>query len=366
MYKTSNCSKKIEKQSLAGYGRHTKNILLKSMFLKYKGSKLPQKNRPNIRVRAIKYQLRSLVVKTETFPKYFGTIITYMNYCFPTDVRFHPSNFGSKKSHFSQFYCQIAQNRISKIEYCHRKQTWSYQLEERCPSSSHSPNTPHPATYLQSLAHPDATTLSLLLEKWFDDPKFPPSPQASPDPSLDTKTDSIGLPNHAPQFPTQNPQNSPQFHTQNFFPINLPTKNFLEPKIAVIEEPNWGEIKKNAYICMVEEYGYTESNRYKVCAFKHNKLLLELIGRSGIKIGSPLNGFQVLKHIVSGNWITYLKEVIRFKLDPGRNGVSLSEESLYLLDSGQKEIKREVKMFKKVYKDGNKIFLKIWTVFISG
>lgn len=117
---------------------------------------------------------------------------------------------------------------------------------------------------------------------------------------------------------------------------------------------------------MVEEYGYTESNRYKVCAFKHNKLLLELIGRSRIKIGSPLDGFQVLKHIVSGNWINYLKEVIRFRLDPRGNGVSLSEESLYLLDSGQKEIKREVKMFKKVYKDGNKIFHKIWTVFMSG
>jgi hypothetical protein len=363
MYTTSKSSKKIQKPSWAGPGIHTKSILLKSMFLKYKGSKLPKKNRPNIMVRAVNYQLRSLVKKTETYPKYFSTLITYMNYCFPTDVQFQPSNFGSKKSHFSQFYCQMSQNRISKIEYCHRKQTWTYRLEERSPSSSHDPNTPHLATYLQSLGYPDATTLSALLEKWFDYPKFNLTPQASPDSSLHTNTDSIGtLSNKA--YP-QTPHHTPQFPIQKSLPTNFPTQNSLEPKIEVIEKSNWGEIKKNAYICMVEEYGYTESNRYKVCAFKHNKLLLELIGRTRIKIGSPLDGFQVLKHITSGNWITYLKEVLRFRLDPTKNGVSLSEESLFLLDTAQKEIKREVKMFKKVYKDGDKIFHKIYTVFMS-
>jgi hypothetical protein len=78
-----------------------------------------------------------------------------------------------------------------------------------------------------------------------------------------------------------------------------------------------------------------------------------------------LEGFQVLKHITSANWITYLKEVLRFRLDPGKNGVTLSEESLHLLDSGHQEIRTTVKMFKKVYKQGNKIYHKIYTVFCT-
>jgi hypothetical protein len=139
----------------------------------------------------------------------------------------------------------------------------------------------------------------------------------------------------------------------------------LAHKLSVIEKPNWLEIKTNAHIYMVEEYNFTESKRYKVCAFKHNKLLLELIGRVRIKIGTPLEGFQVLKHITSRNWITYMKEMLRFRLDSTGNGVVLSEESLHLLDCSQKEIKTKVKMFKKVYKDGNKIFHKVYTVFIT-
>jgi hypothetical protein len=138
-----------------------------------------------------------------------------------------------------------------------------------------------------------------------------------------------------------------------------------DDKLPVTEKPNWREIKTNAYICMIEEYNYNDSTGYKARAFKHNKLLLELIGRVRIKIASPLEGFQVLKHISSRNWITYMKEVLRFRLDSTKNGVTLSEESLHLLDSSHKEIKTKVKMFKKVYKYGNKTRHKIYTVFIT-
>jgi hypothetical protein len=181
MYAISKCSKKIQKPVLTGSGIHSKNVLLKSMFLKYKGSKLPKKNRPNIGVRAVKYQLQYLVKKTENFPKYFSTLITYMNYCFPTEPRFQPSNFGSKKSHFSQFFCQIAKSRISKIEYCQQKQIWTYLLEERYPDSSYENDSLHLSSYLESLAHPDAITVGKLLEKWADYPKFVTDSRASLD-----------------------------------------------------------------------------------------------------------------------------------------------------------------------------------------
>jgi hypothetical protein len=265
------CSKKIQKPSSAGPVRHTKNILLKSMFLKYKGSKLPKKNRPNIRVRAVKYQLQYLVKKTETFPKYFGTLITHMNYCFPTDLNFKPSNFGSKKSHFSQFFCQMSKSRISKIEYCQRKQIWTYSLEERCPESSPENDSQHLTSYLASLAYPDAVTIGKLLEKWVYHPKFSSPSQASSPTLLQSPPSSIlTLSQQAflqpPSQPVEPSSQGTQLPAQPPLPTNLPLV------VPMTEETNCSEIKKNAYICMVEEYNYTESYRYKICAFKHNKL----------------------------------------------------------------------------------------------
>jgi hypothetical protein len=199
-----------------------------------------------------------MVKKSDIFVEQFKKLLTNSSFCFPTDPVHHPSNFSSKKSQFNQYFCQISNHRIHKVEYHQAKHTWSYMLEPRWPNLTIESDTFLINSYLESLQNEDAIIVRDLLQNWAEYPKnriTQTFPDPNPDTSLNTFDRKTAVLLENQMFPGES--------------LNSETSN----QLIELQESEISEIKDNAHICMIEEYDYTSANNYRLWGFKHNKLL---------------------------------------------------------------------------------------------
>lgn len=199
-----------------------------------------------------------MVKENDVFVEHFKKLLTHSSFCFPTDPVYHPSNFSSKKSVFIQYFSQVSNQRIRKVEYHQAKHEWSYMLEKRWPDITTDSDTFLINSYLESLQCEDAIIVRDLLQAWVDQPKNRIN-QIFPDPNPDTSLNS-------------NDRKTAGFLGNEVIPgesSNMGTA----VEMYGLQESEISEIKDNAYICMTEEYDYNSANNYSLWGFKHNKLL---------------------------------------------------------------------------------------------
>ena len=340
-------SKKIEKP---GPTICTKNILLNSMFQKSKRSGSSKKTRPNIKIMRMKYNLEFLMRRSGVFEKYIDKVLTHANYFFPIDPKYHPSNFDQNPSEFSQYFSQISTKRICRIQINSTKHTWTYRLEDRNLNANTVDHHALIHSHLESLPNTDAIIVAELLLKWSHQKNSKVS-QKLPAPTLAQSINNLH-------------QHAIVVQAREILAAEL--SNFdSQHEMVELMESEVMTIQNNAYVCMVEEISASSVYNNRLCYFKHNKLLQDLIGGLKVKLSGSLEGFQVLKHMTSKNWLSYLREMLQFRLGFTRNGTCMSPESLHLLDSKKKIIKTGVKLFKKIYRRDEKVFHKIYTVFVA-
>ena len=89
-----------------------------------------------------------------------------------------------------------------------------------------------------------------------------------------------------------------------------------------------------------------------------------MIGGFGIRLNGVCEGFQVLRHISSPNWVVHLKEVLELRLNRNCNEITLTPNSLNLLNINGTIISSRTKMYKNVYRINKKLYHELYIVFI--
>ena len=95
----------------------------------------------------------------------------------------------------------------------------------------------------------------------------------------------------------------------------------------------------------------------------HNKKLFDLIGAMGVRMNGVCEGFQILRHITSSDWLLYLREVLEFRLSEETNQHTLRKDALHLVDIDGHIIKADATLYKEVYTVGKKMFHKLYVTF---
>ena len=67
-------------------------------------------------------------------------------------------------------------------------------------------------------------------------------------------------------------------------------------------------------------------------------------------------GFQVLRHMRSKDWLLFMEELLKFRLDGNTNQAKLSSDALHLVDIDGNIIRSDTHIYKEVYSVGKKNF----------
>ena len=88
---------------------------------------------------------------------------------------------------------------------------------------------------------------------------------------------------------------------------------------------------------------------HHVNTFSHNKILQDMIDVKKIGLDGKFQGFNVLNHFKSSNWVLYIKLLLEFQTDHKVSERLFPKEAQYLEDIYGNVLKYRIKAFKKVY-----------------
>jgi hypothetical protein len=336
----------------------TKNLLIAHKFYRSKVPKFSRKRKLQVTVIAKKYKLRCLSRKSEFFLKSFKEQERYMNFTFPLESRFNSTNPSDLTTHFSPFFSLMKFKRVKNIELDTKEDTWKYALEERWFSATEKAGDTlfQIFDHLEKMHNVNALNVKDLLRQWINYL------------SNTMKGGISGLPQIAVGHQsTSDDAVLIEPNTMNEDPFRKYKKIYMNEK-CLIDRSLMKEIKKNAFICFTEEYNFSEYSfncfQESGLSYTHNKRLFDMIGGFGIRLNGMCEGFQILRHISSRDWVLYLKEVLQFRLNDNCNEVMLSENSLHLLDINGRIITDQVKLYKEVYTVGKKMWHHLYVIFL--
>lgn len=111
---------------------------------------------------------------------------------------------------------------------------------------------------------------------------------------------------------------------------NIDNMQLIKKKyfLTEIDSQKMIEIEKLPYVKFYENF-YSDTEGVNLEKFYHNHLIVELIGLKHIPLCETYEGFEMLNHFCSENWIKFLNDMLTFKLNPYISEYSLSNKSLF-------------------------------------